>query len=482
LEPIHPNPFMTTMRASIPLLAAVALSGSLAAQNTYLTEDFNGGLMPPTGWTEGNNGNNLGWEIEAAGLGVLSASAHAFHDDFTGMNDNYLLTAPMDLTTATAAYAYCDQGVTYASWRDHHYIDVSLDGGLTFINVSDDTSADGFSTLNINLASYLGNSSVSVSYHYTGDFASEWELDNFVCDDVGPPPPPPAWPNLPATFAPVGAGYMDGFEAYGGVLPGHMAENELNALTGAADPEAYVDIAAGSGLGAFSGTACLEMGLVPTSNNYHDVRNGLVIGLNGGGNGNLVMDFQAIDHGEETDTWDGVFVSDDGLIWNQAYGPWTSLLSSWQAVTGVSLSNVGANTNGNFYLLIAQDDNFPYGYLDGIGVDDISILGTTPGAPVLSVTNLVAGQITTIAIDYASPNGFVRHGYSMAGGGPTTTPFGDLLLSPPFKELPMIQTDAAGSGSLQAPVPPAASGVTVWLHALDMASLTFSNGLMEVIG
>ena len=472
---------MTTSRFVLAAVAASALAGSAFAQSTFLTEDFNGGVMPPAGWTEGNNGVTLGWEIEAAGLGVLLGSDHAFHDDFTGANDNYLMSPAMDFTGAAAVFAYCDQGVTYASWRDHHYVDISLDGGLTFINVADDLAADGYSVLNVDLGAYAGTNGVNVSYHYTGDFASEWELDNLVVDDIGPPPPPPAWPNLPSAFMPAG-GYADDFESYGGVVPAHFGVNELAAATGLPDPEAYCDIAGSSGLGAYSGTACLEMGLDPLSNNYHDVRNGLIIGLNGAGAYGLNLDFQAIDHGEETDIWDGVWVSDDGLTWHQAYGPWTSLLSSWQAVTAVNLDGAGANTNGDFYLLFAQDDNFPYGYLDGLGADDLMVTDPGPPAPTLAVTGLVAGGSASIDVTYCTPGGKVRVGYSLVGGGPTSTPFGDLLLSPPYKELPFMTADPAGSASTSATVPAGTTGVAVWVHAIDMASTTFTNGLAEVIG
>ena len=303
-----------------------------------------------------------------------------------------------------------------------------------------------------------------------------------VYDTSGsPPPPPPAWPNLPTGFM-AADGYFDDFESYGGVVPGHFAVNELDGTSGLPDPEAYCDIAGSSGLGAFSGTACLEMGLDPLSNNYHDVRNGLVIGLNGAGAYALNLDFQAIDHGEETDTWDGVWTSDDGTTWYQAYGPWTSLLNSWQAVTGVNLDGAGANTNGDFYLLFAQDDNFPYGYLDGLGADDLSISDPGPPPPTLAVSGLVAGGTATVSVSNCTPGGLVRTAYSPYGGGPVATPYGDLLLTPPYTELPGITADGAGAGSLTATVPATASGVTVWLHGMDMGSLTFLNGLMEVIG
>ena len=303
-----------------------------------------------------------------------------------------------------------------------------------------------------------------------------------VYDTSGsPPPPPPAWPNLPTAFV-AADGMFDDFESYLGVVPPHMAVNELDGISGLADPEAYCDIAGSSGLGAFSGAACLEMGLDPLSNNYHDVRNGLVIGLNGAGAYALNLDFQAIDHGEETDTWDGVWTSDDGTTWYQAYGPWTSLLNSWQAVTGVNLDGAGANTNGDFYLLFAQDDNFPYGYLDGLGADDLSISDPGPPPPTLAVSGLVAGGTATVSVSNCTPGGLVRTAYSPYGGGPVATPYGDLLLTPPYTELPGITADGAGAGSLTATVPATASGVTVWLHGMDMGSLTFLNGLMEVIG
>ncbi len=467
-------------RILLPALALGALSSALTAQTVYLTEDFSTGVMPPAGWVEGNNGNNVGWEIEYAGLGVLLGSDHAWHDDHTGYNDNYIMSPAMDLTGATAVWAYCDQGITFASWRDHHYVDVSLDNGVTFINLLDDLSGDGWSTLSVDLAAYAGTNGVNVSYRYTGDYASEWELDNVTVDDVGPPPPPPVWPNMPTSFV-AAAAYTDGFETYGGVTPSHFALNALDAATGLADAEAYCEIDGGSGYGAATGTACLEMGLDPLSNNYHDVRNGLIIGLDGGNASSLVLDFMAIDHGEESDTWDGVWVSDDGLTWHMAYGDWTSLLSSWQSVPGVVLDSLGANTAGQFYLLFAQDDNFPYGYLDGIGIDDILLTTNGTVGPTLSISNLVAGSVCTIQVQNASPNGLIRIGYSLLGAGPVTTPYGDLLLTPPITTLPNMSADASGNASLSAPVPGFGAGASVWLHAFDVQALTFTNPLAEVI-
>ncbi len=107
---------------------------------------------------------------------------------------------------------------------------------------------------------------------------------------------------------------------------------------------------------------------------------------------------------------------------------------------------------------------------------------TGPPGPTLSVANLVAGGTVTISADNCTPGGLVRHGYSVFGGGPIGTPYGDLLLSPPYTELPAMTCDASGSASMAAPVPPGTTGIQVWLHAMDMGSLTFTNGLFEIIG
>ncbi|RMH02788.1 MAG: hypothetical protein D6702_07770 [Planctomycetota bacterium] len=102
--------------------------------------------------------------------------------------------------------------------------------------------------------------------------------------------------------------------------------------------------------------------------------------------------------------------------------------------------------------------------------------------PTLTVSNLIAGATALIQVTDATPNGLVRHGYSLAGPGPTSTPYGDLLLSPPWTELPTMIADAAGTASWSGPVPPGTTGIQVWFHAFDIGSLTFTNGVAAVIG
>lgn len=100
---------------------------------------------------------------------------------------------------------------------------------------------------------------------------------------------------------------------------------------------------------------------------------------------------------------------------------------------------------------------------------------------VLEVDGLVAGAPATVHVANATPLGQVRLGYSLIGGGPVSTPWGLLLLSPPYSELPSLHADELGHAALTVPVPAGTAGVQVWFHALDIGSLTFTNGVAAVI-
>jgi len=314
-------------------------------------------------------------------------------------------------------------------------------------------------------------------------------------DTVGaPPPPPPPFPNLPTSFVSA-SGYMENFDGAAGTVPAHMAIN-ANDTFGAADPFAWCNIGqqgacgqeTGSYLGTWaangSGAYCLELGGDPlVTTGFHDVRNGLAIGLNGAGQGALSLDFGIVDHGEEADVWDGIWLSEDGVNYINAYSAgWVGLGNGiWTNEAGIDLSSVGVNTDGDFYMVICQEDNYPMGYLDGLQIDDISIVGTGPPGPSLTLSNLVGGQTCSVDVANCTANGVVYFAYSLAGGGPTTTPFGDASLSPPWKLFPLV-ADSSGDASMTANVPAHATGAHVWTQAADVSMAVLSNPVDQTIG
>ncbi len=98
-------------------------------------------------------------------------------------------------------------------------------------------------------------------------------------------------------------------------------------------------------------------------------------------------------------------------------------------------------------------------------------------APQLTVSNLVAGQTAVLSVEHASSGALVFPAYSLAGGGPISTPWGAGFLTPPYVQLPTMFADASGIAAMSASVPTGFSGVSVWLQALDWESKTLSTGL-----
>ena len=100
--------------------------------------------------------------------------------------------------------------------------------------------------------------------------------------------------------------------------------------------------------------------------------------------------------------------------------------------------------------------------------------------PTLSVSNLAAGQTALVEVANATPNNYSHFAWSIHGGGPISTPFGDAMLTPPY-HLKLLSTDSTGYASYTANIPPAAAGITVWCHGTDVGTQSMLNALMLVI-
>ncbi len=307
-----------------------------------------------------------------------------------------------------------------------------------------------------------------------------------------PPPPPPLWGNLPTTFVAIGSGYADDFEAHAGVVPPQYAVNEMEFVSRAPSAEAWCNMGQkGPYTGPpNSGSHMLELGGDPAWGGGYITVAGLAMGLDGTGLGGLQLEMMVYNYGEETNADDGVFLSNDGVNWEAATAPgiWTGQpIEVWTPIT-VDLSTTSINTDGQFYMIIAQSDNYGIGTgLDGICFDDILVKEIPPAGPQLSVNNLVSGQQCTIEVNYATPGHAVIIAYSLRGGGPTNTPYGTVLLTAPFEKLPPVPANSAGNVTIPINVPNGITGLPVWLHAGELippgvSGVVFTNGLAEVVG
>jgi parallel beta-helix repeat protein len=140
--------------------------------------------------------------------------------------------------------------------------------------------------------------------------------------------------------------------------------------------------------------------------------------------------------------------------------------------------------NGDFHLQAGSpciDTGDPNSPLDPDGTPaDIGAFYFDQSTPTLSVTNLVAGQQALVEVHHATPNRYSHFAWSLHGGGPTFTPWGDAMVTAPF-HVKIMPTDATGYASYIADVPVSAAGLTVWCHGTDAGTQSMLNALMLVI-
>lgn len=431
-----------------------------AAQSTALQEDFQSCVVPPVGWFEVNNGVSPGWEDDVCEF--------AFHDDFDAPNDNHLQSPVLDLTSFTTVWLHAVERQQFATFRDVNEIWVSTDGWVTWDVVwSASATEDGTYAIHEDLSAYAGLPAVQFAFVYQGEFANRWWIDQVTIDDQ-PFVQPPHWPNLPTQFVSADA-FLETFDTLGGTVPPYMAVNQVDSALRSYQSAGWCNIGQlGICQDPRSGQYCLELGLNPSASSYPEVANALILGLNGAGVTNFVLDYQAFDYGEESQPDDGIFLSEDGVNWTPLVTDWRTLIGQedvWTPLTA-DLSSTSVDVSGDFYLAIAQADDYPFGGLDGVAIDDLSIGGTPP--LLYDVQNLVAGSMATFSVTGADPTSLVVIGYSLRGPGPTTTPYGIASLSNPIEQLGRFRPNAQGEVIVQSPIPPTGGGAMVWTQALEI--------------
>ncbi|PCH82836.1 MAG: hypothetical protein COB96_01515, partial [Planctomycetota bacterium] len=103
--------------------------------------------------------------------------------------------------------------------------------------------------------------------------------------------------------------------------------------------------------------------------------------------------------------------------------------------------------------------------------------------PHMTLDDMVAGGTGEMRISNCTAGGKVHAAYSMNGGGPTSSAWGTVYMTPPWKAFPPSPFTADANGEVVLALSPPASmaGKTVWLQCLDWGSLTLSNGVATTI-
>jgi hypothetical protein len=381
---------MFILRAALPIALLLAPAApSLAGQTLVLSEDFQSGVIPPAGWQNINlNGNpTSGWgPVTSIFPFTTMRAAHYDENSMLGTSDNILATPAMDLSGITEAYVHFRSETSYPQWMAHHptsvgdgvsTIEYSLDDGASWTVAWTDTNIefglDQWMTADISAAA--GQPSVLVGFHYYGTYAHIWYVDDIVIDD-SPQEPVTIWPvNLPTTFRP--APFVEDFETTAGSVPTYMGITHVD-LNWQDDTSALCNIGqqqSSFSYPPFSGGYCLEMGRATWSGLTTSYRNALVLGIDGQGASQLLLDATVVNHEDEVQPFDGIWISADGLGWREVLLEWEEYNNGlgWQDLGTLELGDLGVDTGGHFYLMFAERDDSNYFHSDGIGLDDIRV-------------------------------------------------------------------------------------------------------------
>ena len=421
------------IRTSLIVAVVALFAGSASAQ--YFSEDFSSGV-PPTGWSEGNNGNSAGWEDDG--------TAQAWHADYTGYNLNSLDSSAADLTGSTNAELSWVNSNVYATWAVRN--SVSVNGTEVWYQ---DASNGASGTMSVDLTAYDGNSSVSLSFLYEGDYANDWKVDDVVIDAPAPPPPPSR------------SIMFEDFES-GVCPPAGWGENNNGNSAGWEVWDASINhIGTGHAVG-------------------HDDFTGYNL------NSVIAGPGQSIDATNES----GLHVN-----WDQDnhYPTWTARNSvlcngveAWyQDSAGIgSVSSNSADLSAHDGTMIEVEFLYDGDYANEWIIDSVDLRANDGGGGgfTLAASGLVAGGSATLSLSGAGAGATCIMAYSLAGGGPTSTAVGDVDLSQPINRLPSLTADGNGDAGMTVNVPSGAAGVSVWIQAVDMSSATLSNSLAEVVG
>lgn len=99
--------------------------------------------------------------------------------------------------------------------------------------------------------------------------------------------------------------------------------------------------------------------------------------------------------------------------------------------------------------------------------------------PTLAVTGLAGGSVASLTVGGASAGDTVYFAYSLAGAGPTATPWGfSLDLGTPYSQIGSAPALADGTATLSTPVPGAASGLHVWVQGVVRSGNTFAPSMV----
>nr|NIS15273.1 hypothetical protein [candidate division Zixibacteria bacterium]NIW43952.1 hypothetical protein [Gammaproteobacteria bacterium]NIX56922.1 hypothetical protein [candidate division Zixibacteria bacterium] len=169
-----------------------------APATNLLFEDFEGGVVPPTGWTADVQNAAYTWKIATSSPYNGSNYTNCEYDPALSPQDEWLISPVVDLTTGGTTWFLEFHWYMSYYWgvdpNDNYDLEVwiSTDGGATFgtmLWTEPTTTFDSWVwyDVTIDLTPYLTETNVAFGFRYVGTDGAEGAFDFISVNDQAPP-------------------------------------------------------------------------------------------------------------------------------------------------------------------------------------------------------------------------------------------------------------------------------------------------------
>ncbi|MEZ4796459.1 MAG: choice-of-anchor J domain-containing protein [Flavobacteriaceae bacterium] len=174
-------------------LLFILLTAFSFQSNAQLTEDFEGGVVPPAGWARFIGTNGLGtaqdWILETAGVNSGANATRSRYENVTGgLAEDWLVTSQIDLTSVTnSELRFFTRQQFNSNYGSQFEVRVSTNTQTTHADFSATVATWDETTLNatynvyeekvVDLSAYDG-SMIYVAFVHINDDGDSWYLDD----------------------------------------------------------------------------------------------------------------------------------------------------------------------------------------------------------------------------------------------------------------------------------------------------------------
>ena len=189
---------------------------NVPTKGVLLTEGFEGGVLPPAGWTRIITNPSYTWVISTTNIHTGTYGADCQYDPALVPQNEWLITPSMDFRGYTSLHLSFWWMMSYY-WGVTPYdnydlnVKISTDGGTIWTLIWNEDTIGTFTnwqwyntTLGtpVDLAAYIGQASVKIGFQYQGSDGAQMGLDDILIYGEGGgnlPPDTPAAPTGPTS-------------------------------------------------------------------------------------------------------------------------------------------------------------------------------------------------------------------------------------------------------------------------------------------